>query len=295
MDRWIAVDWGTSSFRAYLVEDKVVKDTIETKDGMKFIKDNNFENTFINLIGKWLIKDKKTDVLASGMLGARQGWIEAPYEKAPCNLNNLNFISPTLIDSRVSLKIFSGISQNDPSDVMRGEETQIAGFLSDNFQFKGSICLPGTHSKWVQVNQNNLEKFKTFMTGELFEIISKNSVLVHSVVSDEFDKAEFLKSADKILKCPKLFGNSLFQLRADDLINSGSGVIYKSRLSGYLLGLELLGSLEFWENNDIVLIGNKNLVDLYGDVLISKVSSLKKFTSKDMILKGLKDFRKKLK
>ena len=210
MDRWIAVDWGTSSFRAYLVEDKVVKDTIETKDGMKFIKDNNFENTFINLIGKWLIKDKKTDVLASGMLGARQGWIEAPYEKAPCNLNNLNFISPTLIDSRVSLKIFSGISQNDPPDVMRGEETQIAGFLSDNFQFKGSVCLPGTHSKWVQVNQNNLEKFKTFMTGELFEIISKNSVLVHSVVSDEFDKAEFLKSADKILKCPKLFGNSLF-------------------------------------------------------------------------------------
>ena len=295
MDRWIAVDWGTSSFRAYLVEDKIVKDTIETKDGMKFIKDNNFENTFINLIGKWLIKDKKTDVLASGMLGARQGWIEAPYEKAPCNLNNLNFISPTLIDSRVSLKIFSGISQNDPSDVMRGEETQIAGFLSDNFQFKGSVCLPGTHSKWVQVNQNNLEKFKTFMTGELFEIISKNSVLVHSVVSDEFDKAEFLKSADKILKCPKLFGNSLFQLRADDLINSSSGVIYKSRLSGYLLGLELLGSLEFWENNDIVLIGNKNLVDLYGDVLISKVSSLKKFTSKDMILKGLKDFRKKLK
>ena len=295
MDRWIAVDWGTSSFRAYLVEDKVVKDTIETKDGMKFIKDNNFENTFINLIGKWLIKDKKTDVLASGMLGARQGWIEAPYEKAPCNLNNLNFISPTLIDSRVSLKIFSGISQNDPPDVMRGEETQIAGFLSDNFQFKGSVCLPGTHSKWVQVNQNNLEKFKTFMTGELFEIISKNSVLVHSVVSDEFDKAEFLKSADKILKCPKLFGNSLFQIRADDLINSGSAVIYKSRLSGYLLGLELLGSLEFWENNDIVLIGNKNLVDLYGDVLISKVSSLKKFTSKDMILKGLKDFRKKLK
>ena len=295
MDRWIAVDWGTSSFRAYLVEDKVVKDTIETKDGMKFIKDNDFENTFINLIGKWLIKNKKTDVLASGMLGARQGWIEAPYEKAPCNLNNLNFISPTLIDSRVSLKIFSGISQNDPPDVMRGEETQIAGFLSDNFQFKGSVCLPGTHSKWVQVNQNNLEKFKTFMTGELFEIISKNSVLVHSVVSDEFDKAEFLKSADKILKCPKLFGNSLFQLRADDLINSGSAVIYKSRLSGYLLGLELLGSLEFWKNNDIVLIGNKNLVDLYGDVLISKVSSLKKFTSKDMILKGLKDFRKKLK
>ena len=294
MDRWIAVDWGTSSFRAYLVEDKVVKDTIETKDGMKFIKDNDFENTFINLIGKWLIKNKKTDVLASGMLGARQGWIEAPYEKAPCKLNNISYISPILFDDRISLKIFSGISQNDPPDVMRGEETQIAGFLSDNFQFKGSVCLPGTHSKWVQVNQNNLEKFKTFMTGELFEIISKNSVLVHSVVSDEFDKAEFLKSADKILKCPKLFGNSLFQLRADDLVNSGSAVIYKSRLSGYLLGLELVGSLEFWKNNDIVLIGNVDLIELYENVLTKKVSSIQKFNSEDMVLKGLQHFKDKL-
>ena len=152
MDRWIAVDWGTSSFRAYLIEDDVLSDTIETKDGMKFVKDNNFENTFINLIKKWLIKDKKIDVLASGMLGARQGWIEAPYEKAPCNLNNINYISPILIDNRISLKIFSGISQNNPPDVMRGEETQVAGFLTDNHNFNGSICLPGTHSKWIKIN-----------------------------------------------------------------------------------------------------------------------------------------------
>ena len=294
MDRWIAVDWGTSSFRAYLVEDKVVKDTIETKDGMKFIKDNDFENTFINLIGKWLIKNKKTDVLASGMLGARQGWIEAPYEKAPCNLNNLNFISPTLIDSRVSLKIFSGISQNDPPDVMRGEETQIAGFLTNNNNFKGSICLPGTHSKWIKINKNSLEKFRTFMTGELFEIISKNSVLSHSMISDNLDKAEILNSANKIMNKPELFANALFQLRADDLINSKGAIVYRSRLSGYLLAMELIGSLEFWKNNDIVLIGNVDLIELYENVLIKKVSSIQKFTSEDMVLKGLQHFKDKL-
>ena len=63
MDRWIAVDWGTSSFRAYLIEDDVVSDTIETRDGIKFVKDNKFENTFINLIKKWLTKDKKIDMV----------------------------------------------------------------------------------------------------------------------------------------------------------------------------------------------------------------------------------------
>ena len=294
MDRWIAVDWGTSSFRAYLIKDDVVSDTIETNDGMKFVKDNNFENTFIDLIEKWLIKDKKIDVLASGMVGARQGWVEAPYQKAPCNLNNINYISPVLTDNRISLKIFSGISQNDPPDVMRGEETQIAGFLTNNKNFKGSICLPGTHSKWIKINKNSLEIFRTFMTGELFEIISKNSVLSHSMISDNLEKAEILNSANKIMNKPELFANALFQLRADDLINSKGAIIYRSRLSGYLLALELVGSLEFWKNNDIVLIGNVDLIELYENVLIKKVSSIQKFNSVDMVLKGLQHFKDKL-
>jgi len=294
LDRWIAVDWGTSSFRAYLIEDDVITDTIKTNDGMKFVKKNNFENTFINLIEKWLIKNKRIDVLASGMLGARQGWIEAPYEKAPCSLDNINYISPVLMDNRISLKIFSGISQNYPPDVMRGEETQIAGFLNDNNNFNGSICLPGTHSKWIKINNKSLEKFKTFMTGELFEIISKNSVLIHSVKSNNLIKTEILNSANKIINKPELFANSLFQLRADDLLNSKGAITYRSRLSGYLLGMELLGSIEFWKNNDIVLIGNIDLIDLYESVLIKKVSSIQKITSDDMVLKGLQHFKKKL-
>ena len=293
MDRWIAVDWGTSSFRAYLIIEDVVSDTIETNDGMKFVKNNNFENTFINLIEKWLIKDKKIDVLASGMVGARQGWIEAPYQKAPCNLNNINYISPVLTDNRISLKIFSGISQNDPPDVMRGEETQIAGFFTNNNSFKGSICLPGTHSKWIKINKNSLEKFRTFMTGELFELISKNSVLSHSMKTENLDKAEILNSANKIINKPELFANALFQLRADDLLNTKGAIIYKSRLSGYLLAMELIGSLEFWKNNDIVLIGNTNLIELYENVLKKKVSSIQKFKSEDMVLKGLQHFKDK--
>ncbi len=294
MDRWIAVDWGTSSFRAYLIKDDVVSDTIETNDGMKFVKDNNFENTFINLIEKWLIKDQKIDVLASGMLGARQGWIEAPYEKAPCKLNNISYISPILFDDRISLKIFSGISQNDPPDVMRGEETQVAGFLTGNNNFKGSICLPGTHSKWIKINKNILKKFKTFMTGELFEIISKNSVLSYSMLSDNLDKVEILNSANKVMNKPELFANALFQLRADDIINSKGAIVYRSRLSGYLLAMELIGSLEFWKNNDIVLIGNVDLIEIYENVLIKKVSSIQKFNSVDMVLKGLQHFKDKL-
>ena len=292
MKKWIAVDWGTSTFRAYLVQNNEVSDTIETKDGMKFVKSHLFEQTLLTLIDRWLDNDKITEILASGMVGSKQGWEEAPYQKTPCNLKNLNYITPSLKDNRISLKIFSGVSQINQPDVMRGEETQIAGFLNENPNFNGSICLPGTHSKWVEIKNNNIVKFKTFMTGELFEIISKNSVLIHSVKAEKIDKMELLKSVDEILQKPELFSNALFQLRADDLINSKDPLIYKSRLSGYLLAIELLGSVEFWKNSDIVLIGNPDLTAMYQFVLNKKVKSIKKFLSRDMILKGLKNFKK---
>lgn len=294
MSRWIAVDWGTSFFRAYLIENDFVSDKIETNDGMKFIKQKNFENKFINLIQKWLVKNKKIEVLASGMLGARQGWIEAPYEKAPCNLNNLNYVSPLINDNRLSLKIFSGVSQSNPPDVMRGEETQVAGFFNKNKNFRGSVCLPGTHSKWIRVNNNFIEKFKTYMSGELFQVISENTVLLHSLKSEKIEKNEFLNSANKIFQNPENLTNALFQIRADDLINSRGPVIYKSRLSGYLLGIELLGAKDFWENRDVALIGSKKVMKLYENLLEDKVLSLKKFSAEEMVLQGLKSFRKNL-
>ena len=291
MKKWIAVDWGTSTFRAYLVQNNEVSDTIETKDGMKFVKSHLFEQTLLTLIDRWLDNDKITEILASGMVGSKQGWEEAPYQKTPCNLKSLNYITPSLKDNRISLKIFSGVSQINQPDVMRGEETQIAGFLNENPNFNGSICLPGTHSKWVEIRNNNIIKFKTFMTGELFEIISKNSVLIHSVKAEKIDKMELLKSVDEILQKPELFSNALFQLRADDLINSKGPTIYKSRLSGYLLAIELLGSMEFWKNNDIILIGNQDLIEMYQFILNKKVKSIKTFLSSDMVLKGLKNFK----
>ena len=294
MNKWIAVDWGTSSFRAYLIKNNIVSDRIETKDGMKFINNNSFEKTFISLVENWLDDYQTTEVLASGMVGARQGWSEAPYQETPCNLNNIKFILPKINDNRIALKIFSGISQIDQPDVMRGEETQVAGFFNDNPNFEGSVCLPGTHSKWIKVKDTNIEKFQTFMTGELFEVISQNTVLMHSVKSNKTDQEELLKSVDLIFKNPSLFGNSLFKLRADDLINSRDKIIYKSRLSGYLLGLELLGSIDYWKKSKIALIGNKELNKLYSYVLKDRVSSIVFYESEDMTLKGLKYFKEKI-
>ena len=293
-DKWIAVDWGTTSFRAYLMVNNDVLENVETNDGMKFVQNQHFEETLVRIIEPWLDHKHKIEILASGMVGSKQGWIEAPYQKTPCNLNNIQFISPSVKDNRFSIKIFSGISQDNTPDVMRGEETQIAGFLYDNPNFNGSICLPGTHSKWVKIENGNIIYFKTFMTGELFDIISKNSILIHSVTSNIVLKNELKMAVDEIFKNPKIFANALFQLRADDLINSKGSEIYKSKLSGYLLGLELIGSLEFWKKKDIVIIGNADLIELYEYILHNKVNSIKVFLSKDKLLKGLKNLKNML-
>jgi len=118
--------------------------------------------------------------------------------------------------------------------------------------------------------------------------------LLHSLNSEKIEKNEFLKSANKIFQNPENLTNALFEIRADDLINSMGPVIYKSRLSGYLLGIELLGAKDFWEKCDVALIGSKKVMDLYENLLEDKVLSLKKFSDEEMVLQGLKSFRKNL-
>ena len=167
MNLWVALDWGTSNFRAYLMDNNNVIDQVSTQEGMKFIDQNEFEKILIKNIDAWNNKFDIKVIIASGMVGAKQGWIEVPYINSPCDIRNINFKTLNILDN-VNVHILSGISQSNPSDVMRGEETQIAGFLQNEINFDGSICLPGTHSKWVNLNSYNIQKFTTFLTGELY-------------------------------------------------------------------------------------------------------------------------------
>ena len=161
MSSWVALDWGTTNFRAYLMNNDDIIDQISTQEGMKFVNQNDFEKILIRNILAWYQKFNFTVVIASGMVGAKQGWIEVPYIECPCDLSNLNFKTLNILGD-VKVHILSGISQSEPADVLRGEETQIRGFLLNDINFKGSICLPGTHSKWVNVDSIKLKIFLRF-------------------------------------------------------------------------------------------------------------------------------------
>jgi 2-dehydro-3-deoxygalactonokinase len=181
---WIAVDWGTTHLRAWaMAEDGTVRAEARSDDGMGHLARDAFEPALLSLIEPWLGAGPM-DVLACGMVGSRQGWVEAPYVAVPAKPTNLTPVPVTTRDPRLRVSILPGLKQDAPPDVMRGEETQIAGFLAAALGFDGVLCLPGTHAKWVQISAGEVVSFRTFMTGELFDLLSAVSVLRHSVAAE---------------------------------------------------------------------------------------------------------------
>ena len=267
----IVADWGTSNLRVWGIDHQgKVVNTITTGKGMSSLRPSEFEPYLIGLIENWLPEEKnaKCPIIICGMAGAKTGWKEAAYLKAPCPpINEEKIIQLETEDQRISVSIIPGIMQKSPPDVMRGEETQIAGYLSKNPDFDGIICLPGTHTKWVHISAGEIVSFKTFMTGEIFLSLSEHSILKSSVQSDDLDPTSFLEAFEDTYSNPALLSSKLFGLRAADLLENTSSKLLKSKLSGYLIGSELAGAKSYWLGQNIVMIGNDDLCILYQKAL----------------------------
>ena len=223
------------------------------------------------------------------MAGAKTGWKEAAYLKAPSPpINKEKIIQIETEDQRIAVSIVPGIMQKSPPDVMRGEETQIAGYLSKKPDFDGIICLPGTHTKWVHISAGEIVSFKTFMTGEIFLSLSERSILKSSVQSNDFDLNSFLEAFEDTYSNPALLSSKLFGLRAEDLLENTSTKFLKSKLSGYLIGSELAGAKSYWLGQNIVMIGNDDLCILYEKALKKLGLNATIENTQNVTLNGLK-------
>ena len=163
--------------------------------------------------------------------------------------------------------IVPGLSQSAPPDVMRGEEVQIAGFQALNPNFDGVLCLPGTHTKWVQVSAGEVVSFQTFMTGEMFAVLAQHSVLRHTVGGTDWDDAAFDEALADGLSSPAHVGRHLFGLRAGALLAGLSSGAARARLSGLLMGIELAAARPYWLGQEIALIGAADLSAHYARAL----------------------------
>lgn len=262
---WIAVDWGTSTLRAWAMRGGSPVDEARSAKGMGGLAPDQFEATLLECIDPWLHAPAK--VIACGMVGARQGWVEAPYAMVPCPVTPAQLTPAPAKDPRLSVLIAPGVAQAEPADVMRGEETQIAGFLAQNPKFDGVLCLPGSHTKWVHISASEIVSFRSFMTGEIFALLAQHSVLRHSVRDEGWDAPAFLAAVEATLSRPERLASELFSIRAQGLLVGEAPARARSQLSGLLIGAELAAARPYWLGQQVVVIGAPEVARAYVDAL----------------------------
>jgi 2-dehydro-3-deoxygalactonokinase len=263
---WVAVDWGTSNLRIWLMsQDSQVIAQNTSNQGMASLGSAaEFEQVLFDCLQPIFIDGEILPVICCGMVGAKQGWYDVGYSTVPHN--PLEYQTPIPVPTKHSqlwVWVLPGLCQLQPADVMRGEETQIAGVLCQHKDFSGVMCLPGTHSKWALCEVGQVLSFSTFMTGELFALLSKQSVLRHSVSHDRWHDGEFIQGVHDAINNPAQFTNVLFCIRARDILGDGVAGVGKARLSGLLIGMELAGTCELWQGQKVMLLGDISLQLLY--------------------------------
>lgn len=260
---WIAADWGTTNLRLWAMDaDGQALAAKTSPQGMGALKPEEFEPHLVEMTAEWC-GDAMMNVIICGMAGARQGWMEAPYQAVPFKPENPGFVEPAMKAPSLRAFILSGAQQSQPADVMRGEETQVAGALAEKPDFDGVILMPGTHSKWARISAGELCHFQSFMTGELFSLIAKSSVLRHSIQEAKPDQPAFDEAVDDAIGQPGRIMAKLFGLRAEMLLHGLAPEMAAGRLSGWLIGLELAGAKPYWLGQEILIIGDQSLAALY--------------------------------
>lgn len=286
---WVAADWGTSHLRLWpMGADGVPLCRIDSDQGMSRLTAAEYEPVLLSLLSSYMDAEAPLDVLCCGMAGSRQGWAEAPYAATPCvppSVDSATQVATT--DSRLRVFILSGVKQADPADVMRGEETQIAGVLARNPSLDGVICLPGTHTKWVSVQAGTITRFATFLSGELFQLLSQHSVLRHTVATSGWDQAAFDEGCRQGEAAPARLAGTLFGLRAEALLTGLEPVAARSRLSGLLLGMEISALRDEWQGRSVVIVGENNIADAYAAALARNGTTAEIADAEQITLAGL--------
>ena len=273
---WIAVDWGTSNVRAWgMTNSNEIAFSAQSDQGMSKLTPDQYPDILLGLLDGHLADvNRNIDVVICGMAGAKQGWMEAPYLETPANLGELGkkAIAPVMPSSGLKPRILSGVCQsaNGDEDVMRGEETQLLGLLDLRPGFSGIVCLPGTHSKWAKIENGALKSFTTAMTGELFELLRKHSVLRHSLTDEltgENTDDGISQGLSESVESPQLLTSKLFKTRAASLLSGRQPDWCAGYLSGLLVGSEVAGHKNWLSDEPIPLIGSAQLCSLYTKAL----------------------------
>jgi 2-dehydro-3-deoxygalactonokinase len=258
-DGFIAVDWGTTNRRAYLIDASGHRtNEFEDHKGVLSVPSGGFEGAVAE------IRDQLGDkpLLLAGMVGSNRGWKEAPYVPAPAGIDD---IADALIWVGEREAIVPGVStlKNDRADVMRGEEVQLLGAAAAKLvDPDGLVCHPGTHNKWATLSGGNISDFRTVMTGELFSLLKEHSILA-DLLKGPVEANEAFKEAAAHAIFNETLPAELFTVRARVLLGQAKKEDAASYASGLLIGTDVRIGLTLPAPAQIMVIGRPELTRLY--------------------------------
>lgn len=285
-----AVDWGTTQFRLWLLDHQgVVLNEHQNDRGMSTLRSADYEAVLtkaLDIVGA----PAQLPVIICGMAGSASGWLEAPYADLPVRPDNIVQAAVRVPNSDRDIRILPGLAQRDAShpDVMRGEETLLLGLMHSGAN-TGLLCLPGTHSKWVHLENGLVTRFRTTMTGELFALLSRQSTLAHAIKDGDSvspDAPGFEKAVAEALAAPEAVTSALFSVRAGPLLGLSAPDQMAGRLSGLLIGLELAG-MGLPPSAEVTLVSQGSLGSLYGRAITIAGHGVNLVDSNDSVRNGL--------
>ena len=267
----IAVDWGTSSFRAFRLDARdAVVDQVASAQGILKVPAGGFAGVLREAIAPWLAAGEDR-VLMSGMIGSRQGWVEAPYLPCPAGAATIAAaVVPVPFDG-AAVRLVPGLTDRDAAgtpEVMRGEETQIIGAL-DRIGPNGMACLPGSHSKWATVAGGRIAGYRTYMTGEVFAALRGGTILGRMMTDAPHDPTAFARGVAHAGRPGHLL-HHIFGVRALGRMGELADDASASYLSGLLIGHEVRDALHAENHvrvNHVHIIGAPALAALYADAV----------------------------
>jgi 2-dehydro-3-deoxygalactonokinase len=267
----IGLDWGTTSCRAYLIgAEGAVLARVADGPGILRVETGAFGAALDALIGDWVATHGKLPIILSGMIGSRQGWVEAPYARCPASADDIVAALAKIDHAGRAISVVPGLStENDGMpDVMRGEETQIFGALALSGRDDGLFLLPGTHSKWAEVAGGRIVSFRTFMTGEVFGALKDHTILGRLMRGDARDFAGFARGVREgaALDGGGALLNRIFATRTYGLTGRLADTALSDYLSGLLIGAEVAAATKH-ARAAVTIIASPALAQRYTDAL----------------------------
>ena len=265
----IAMDWGTSSFRAWLMAaDGAVLDEVRTPAGILTVADGRFDDAFEAEIGGWLAVRPELPVIASGMITSRNGWHETPYLPLPAAAGQLAAnLQPFVTRAGRTIHFVTGLARLDadaPPDVMRGEETELVGHIAGSACRGGLYVMPGTHSKWVTAADGEIRAFDTVMTGEVFALLRRQSILGRLAEDGPFRPAAFVAGVRAAAVSEGSLLSLIFSARTLALFDRLAAGEVPDYLSGLLIGDEVRAGLHRHAGAGApTIIGRDDLAERY--------------------------------